>query len=124
VSEADLPTRAEPALVKALARAFRYQRLLDKGRYSSISEMAAAEKIERGYLGTLLRLTLLAPDVVEAILNGRQLSELQLSGPFRPIQVGWDQQCCRYHLWPARRTRSGPWISCRTSCSAAPASPC
>ncbi len=51
-----------PALVKALARAFRYQRLLDKGRYASISEMAAAEKIERGYLGTLLRLNLLAPD--------------------------------------------------------------
>jgi hypothetical protein len=50
------------ALVKALARAFRYQRLLDKGRYASISEMAAAEKIERGYLGTLLRLNLLAPD--------------------------------------------------------------
>ncbi len=45
-----VPTRADPALVKALARAFRYQRLLDEGRYASISEMAAAEKIERGYL--------------------------------------------------------------------------
>ena len=53
-----LPTRADPALVKALARAFRYQRLLDEGRYASISEMAAAERIERGYLGSLLRLTL------------------------------------------------------------------
>lgn len=41
------------------------------GQYASISEMAAAEKIERGYLGNLLRLTLLAPDLVEAILNGR-----------------------------------------------------
>jgi hypothetical protein len=58
--------------VKALARAFRYQKLLDDGRYASISDMAAGEKIERGYLGTLLRLTLLAPDMVEAILNGRQ----------------------------------------------------
>ena len=43
------------------ARAFRYQRLIDEGRYASISEMAAAERIERGYLGSLLRLTLLAP---------------------------------------------------------------
>jgi hypothetical protein len=67
-----LPTRAEPALVKALARAFRYQRLLDEGQCGSISEMAAAEKIEREYLGSLLRLTLLAPDLVEAIMDGRQ----------------------------------------------------
>jgi hypothetical protein len=63
--EAALPTRAGPALAKPLARAFRYQRLLDEGRYASISEMAAAEKIERGYVGTLLRLTLLAPVIVE-----------------------------------------------------------
>jgi hypothetical protein len=59
-----MPTRADSALVKALARAFRYQRLLDEGRCASISEMAAVERIERGYLGSLLRLTLLAPDIV------------------------------------------------------------
>src|SRR5215210_6324719 len=68
--QAALPTRADPALVKALARAFRYQRLLDEGRYASISEMAAAERIDRGYLGRVLQLTLLAPDIVEAILDG------------------------------------------------------
>jgi hypothetical protein len=69
-------TGADPALLKALARAFRYQRLLDEGRYASISEMAAGERIERGYLGTLLRLTLLAPDIVEAILDGQVPSAL------------------------------------------------
>ena len=58
-----VPTRADPALVKALARAFRYQRLLDEGRYASISEMAVAEKLDRGYLGRVLQLTLLAPDI-------------------------------------------------------------
>ena len=68
-SEAALPTRADPALVKALARAFRYQRLLDEGRYASISEMAEGERIERGYLGSLLRLTLLAPEVVQVLLD-------------------------------------------------------
>ena len=66
-----IPTRADPAVVKALARAFRNQRLLDDGRYASISEMAAAEKIERGYLGSLLRLTLLAPEIVQAVLDGQ-----------------------------------------------------
>jgi hypothetical protein len=79
-------TRADPALVKTLARAFRYQRLLDDGRYASISEMATAERIERGYLGSLLRLTLLAPDIVEAILDGQASSLLglpQLLEPFR-----------------------------------------
>ena len=64
--------RADPALLKALARAFRWQKMLDEGRYGSISEMAAAEKIERGYLGKVLQLTLLPPWVVEAILEGRQ----------------------------------------------------
>ncbi|WP_193560465.1 hypothetical protein [Dankookia rubra] len=49
--------RPGPALVRALAQAFRYQRLLDEGRYASISEMATAEKIELGYLGMLPLLT-------------------------------------------------------------------
>ncbi len=90
--EAALPTRADPALVKALARAFRYQRLLDEGRYASISEMAGAEKIERGYLGSLLRLTLLAPDIVEAMLDGRQPADLSMPALMEPITVVWAEQ--------------------------------
>jgi hypothetical protein len=91
-SEAALPTRADPALVKALARAFRYQRLLDEGRYSSISEMATAERIERGYLGSLLRMTLLAPDIVKAILDGRQPERLGLPRLLEPFPIGWNDQ--------------------------------
>ncbi len=79
------------ALVKAQARAFRYQQLLDEGRYASISEMAA-ERIERGFLGTLLRLTLLAPDTVEAILNGRQPAGVGLPWLLEPFPVGWGGQ--------------------------------
>jgi len=90
--EAALLTRAHPALVKALARAFRYQRLLDEGRYASISEMAAAERIERGYLGSLLRLTLLAPDIVEAILDGRRALDLGSGGLLEPLPTGWERQ--------------------------------
>jgi hypothetical protein len=90
--EAPVLTRADPALVKALARAFRYHRMLDQGRYGSISEMAAAEQLERGYLGTLLRLTLLAPDIVEAILDGRQPPDLGLPKLLELLPVEWEQQ--------------------------------
>ena len=89
---APVTTRADPALVKALARAFRYQRLLDEGRYASISEMAAAERIERGYLGSLLRLTLLAPDLVELVLDGRGADRVALPALLKPIPLVWAQQ--------------------------------
>src|SRR5688500_4951408 len=85
-------TRGDPALVKALARAHRWQRMLDEGRYASISEMAAAEKLDRGYLGRVLQLTLLAPDIVEAILNGRQPTNLGLPRLMEPVPVGWSEQ--------------------------------
>ena len=69
-------TRGDPALVKALARAFRWRRMLDEGRYGSITELAAANKLDRGYVGRILALTLLAPEIVEAILDGRQPDEI------------------------------------------------
>ena len=87
-----MPTRADAVLVKALARAFRYQRMLDVGRHASISEIATAENRERGYLGSLLRLTLLAPDIVEYILDGRQPPELSLPGLLEPFPLAWDEQ--------------------------------
>jgi hypothetical protein len=66
--------------------------MLDEGRYASISEMAAAERIERGYLGSLLRMTLLAPDIVAAILDGRQPECVTLTMLMRPSPVDWEQQ--------------------------------
>ncbi len=96
---APVTTRADPALVKALARAFRYQRLLDEGRYASISEMAEAEKVERGYLGTIMRLTLLAPDIVEAILDGRAPDGIALPSLLGPCSEAWAHQ--KRHLAPS-----------------------
>lgn len=92
-------TRADPTLVKALARAFRYQRMLDGGRYATISEMAEAERIERGYLGSLLRLTLLAPDIVEAVLEGRQPNEVRLPHLLEPFTANWcgQREACKRH---------------------------
>jgi hypothetical protein len=84
--------RADPTLVKALARAHRWKRLLEGGRYASISELAATEKIDRGYLGRILQLTLLAPDIVDAILDGRQPPELGLPRLMKPFPAEWERQ--------------------------------
>jgi hypothetical protein len=89
VGSAVVTTRADPTLVKALARAFRYQRMLDEGRYGSMTEMAAAEKVDRGYLGRLLQLTLLAPDTIAAILDGTQDGELTLPYLMAGFDVIW-----------------------------------
>jgi len=92
--QAHAPTRvrSDPALVKALARAFRWQRMLDEGRYGSVSEMARAERIERGYLGRVLRLALLAPELVQAVLNGTQGVELSLPRLLEGVPVVWGEQ--------------------------------
>jgi hypothetical protein len=87
-----ISTRADPAVVKALARAFRYQKLLDEGRYGSISELAEAERLERGYLGSLLRLTLLAPSLVQAMLDGRQPDGVTLPRLLEPFPLVWVAQ--------------------------------
>ena len=85
-------TRADPALVKALACAHRWKSMLEEGRYASIREMAVAERIDRGYLGRILHLTLLAPDIVEGILDGRQPAELELPTLMEPFPLEWDVQ--------------------------------
>ncbi len=87
-----VPVRGDPALIKALARGFRWRRMLEEGRYASISEMAKAEGVERGYVGTLLRLTLLAPEMVEAILNGRQPEGVTLPALLEGVPVGWGER--------------------------------
>jgi hypothetical protein len=90
--DASIRTRADPAMVKALARAFRWKRMLSDGRYASISEIAAAEKIDRGYVGSILRLALLAPDIVEAVLNGQQPPEMGLPLLMEPFPLAWNEQ--------------------------------
>jgi hypothetical protein len=90
---APVTTRADPALLKALARAFRYQRMLDEGRYASITELAAVERLDRGYLGSLLKLTLLAPDIVESVLDGRHSERIGLPMLLDPLPAAWDAQC-------------------------------
>ena len=66
--------------------------MMEAGRYGTINELAAAEKINSSYISRLLRLTLLAPDIVEAILDGRQPGGMTLPGLMEPFPVEWGQQ--------------------------------
>ncbi len=75
-----------------MARAFRWRRILKAGRYNKIDELAAAEKINSSYVSRLLRLTLLAPEMVEAILDGRQPKGVTLPGLLEGVPVGWGEQ--------------------------------
>jgi hypothetical protein len=85
--------RIDSSLLKALARAHRWQDLLESGTYSSIGELAAAERINSSYLCRLLRLTLLAPDIVEAVLNGSHDPErITLATLMRPFAFVWREQ--------------------------------
>jgi hypothetical protein len=71
--------RVDNAMIKAIARAFRWRKMLEDGTHATIAEIAAAEKINESYVGRVLRLTLLAPDIVERILDGRQPAEMTLA---------------------------------------------
>jgi hypothetical protein len=79
-------------LVKALARAWRWQRMLDKGIYASVSEIGDAESISKSYVSRILRLALLAPDIVETVLSGQTDQSLMLERLERPLPASWEEQ--------------------------------
>ncbi len=79
---------------KGVARGFRWRKLLETGAYGTIEEVAAAEKINSSYVGRILRLILLAPHIVEAIIDGRQPVEMTLAMLMRPFPVEWRHQRC------------------------------
>lgn len=79
-------------LVKAIARGYRWRKLLDNGTYSTTKEVAAKERVEVSYIAEVLRLTLLAPDLVELILDGRQPPGWQLRRFRKSFPVEWQAQ--------------------------------
>ncbi len=88
------PQQRKPdnTLVKALARAFRWKQMLESGEFTTMAELAAREGIASSYMTRMLRLTLLAPDIVEAILDGQQRSEVSLARLMAPIPLEWAAQ--------------------------------
>ena len=79
-------------LIRARARAHRWKRMLEAGKFHSITEIAEAEKINRSFVSRLLDLTLLAPDIQEASLEGRQAKGMQLEELTRGMPVEWGEQ--------------------------------
>jgi len=77
-------------LVNAIARAFRWQHMLESSLHGSISELAAAERINESYLARVLRLTLLAPDIVEAVLDGGEPTAITLDKLMKPFPIEWE----------------------------------
>lgn len=79
-------------MVKAIARAFRWRQMLENGTHATIAKIAAAEKINESYVGRILRLTLLAPNIVELILQGHQPERLQLHALMKRLPLAWSAQ--------------------------------
>jgi hypothetical protein len=84
--------RVDSTLLKALARGFRWRRLLETGNFSTIEEIAVAENINPSYVSRVLRMTLLAPEIVEAILSGRQPEGLTMARAMQPFPAEWNCQ--------------------------------
>ena len=84
--------RVDNAMVKALARAFRWRKMLDDGVHATLEDLARAKGVAPSYVSRILRLTLLAPEIVEAILDGRQPAELQLDDLLEGFPLEWDGQ--------------------------------
>ena len=85
-------TRIDSTMIKAIARGFRWRKLLETGVYGTIEEIAAQEKINSSYVSRVLRMTLLAPDIVESVLDGRQPTKVTLALLMRPFPVAWEEQ--------------------------------
>lgn len=79
-------------MIRALARAHRWKRILEAGGHRSAGEIAEAERVTKSFVNRLIRLTLLAPDIQEAILDGRQPKGMQLEELTRVMPSGWGEQ--------------------------------
>lgn len=86
------PRPADSTLVKALARAFRWKRMLEAGQFATIAELSEREGIAPSYMTRVLRLTLLAPEIVEAILDGRQGPQVTLARVLEGFPAEWEAQ--------------------------------
>ncbi|PBC00891.1 hypothetical protein [Mesorhizobium sp. WSM3860] len=84
--------RVDNTLLRAVVQAFDWKHQLDAGRFATVSELAEAIGLDRSFVGHMLRLTLLAPDLVEAILDGRQSKTMQLQPLVRGFPVVWERQ--------------------------------
>ncbi len=84
--------KVDSTLVKALARAFRWRRMLESGEFATIAELAEREGIATSYMTRILRLTQLEPGIIEAVLDGRQNDAVTLARLMDPFPMSWIEQ--------------------------------
>ncbi len=84
--------KTDSTLVKALARAFRWKRMIESGEFATTAALAEREGIAPSYMTRILRLTLLSPDIVEAIVCGTQGQDVSLERALRPFPMEWREQ--------------------------------
>ena len=96
--ESVMPSRPvyQEALVVAIARAHRWKEMLESGRYGSITELAFALGIDRSYMCRLLKFTLLAPDIVVAVIDGSEPSSFVINKLISSIPDNWEEQRRKY----------------------------
>ena len=86
------PSRVDTTIVKALVRAHRWRAMLQSKDFATARDLAKAEYINEAYLGRVLRLTLLSPAIIEALLSGQQQADLALADLLKPFPIEWDKQ--------------------------------
>jgi len=91
-ANAPVQRKTDNTIIKALARAFRWKRMLETGEFTTMAELAEREGIAPSYMTRVLRLSLLAPDIIEAILDGRQGPEMTLAQLLEPFPASWAKQ--------------------------------
>jgi hypothetical protein len=96
VADQFLPPKEYAPILKAIAQAFQWKEMIDRGKVSSASDLAQSIKVNESYMARVLRLSLLAPDIIEAILDGRQPKQLTLTDLFKPIPLDWEEQRIKY----------------------------
>jgi hypothetical protein len=86
------PSRVDSTIVKALVRAHRWRAMLESTIHRTVRDLAKAEHINEAYLGRVLRLTLLSPAIIEALLSGQQQTDLELADLLKPFPIEWAKQ--------------------------------
>ena len=84
--------RKDETLFKALGRAHHWRRMIESGKCRSITDLAEREKVMEPYISRIMALTVLAPDITEAILAGKQPKGLKLSELLRNMPLAWEEQ--------------------------------
>ena len=88
--------------------------MIEAGAFGTVRELAQAERVNETYISRVLRLTLLAPDLVEAILDGRQPEGMTLPGLLKEVAVNWGEQSAAVAdrwLWLRRQCRLAPILA-------------